>query len=135
MKKSFERVTNIAPEQMVCYVERRLEEWAHWFSRGNFYGLGYPPCSVEYRLMKEGSVKTTPVGLRPLPVNEKAEEVERLVREMSLQNSAMALALRRYYFHRYSLRRQAQEAGISHTQLKALVDMGRQWVVGRMTHG
>jgi hypothetical protein len=65
--------------------------------------------------------------------HEKAEEIEKLVREMALQNQSMALALRSYYFNRYSLRKQAKSAGISHTQLKALVDMAKQWVVGRLS--
>lgn len=123
----------IPPENMLSYVERRLEEWGHWYSHGNLYGLGYPPCSIEYRLMKEGNVRTQPKGQRFLPVNENAEEIEKWVQEMALQNAAMALALRHYYFNRYSLRKQAKEAGISHMQLKALLDMGKQWVVGRVS--
>lgn len=133
VKSSNRHVKKITPENMLAYVERRLAEWGHWYSRGNGYGLGYPPCSIEYRLMKEGIVKTSPVGLRSIPVNEQAEEIEKFVQEMALQDEAMALALRHYYFNRYSLRRQAKEAGISHMQLKALVDMGRQWVVGRVS--
>jgi antitermination protein Q len=123
----------IPPEQMQTYVERRLEEWGHWYSRGNLHGLGYPPCSIEYRLMHEGIVRTQPAGHRAMPVNERAEEVEKLVQEMSLQNSSMALALRDYYFNYYSLRKQARAGGISHTQLKHLLDMAKQWVVGRLS--
>lgn len=123
----------IPPEHLLTYVERRLEEWGHWYSRGNLYGLGYPSCSIEYRLMREGIVRTTPAGPRQTPMNENAEEIERLIQEMALQNPNMALALRHYYFNRYSLRKQAKEACMSHTQLKALVDMGKQWVVGRLS--
>ena len=123
----------IPPEQMLTYVERRLDEWAHWFSRGNLYGLGYPPCAIEYRLMKGEMVKHDYMHQPSVPVNENAEEMEQFVQEMALQNPEMALALREHYFNRYSLRKQAKEAGISHTQLKFLVDMGKQWMVGRMS--
>jgi len=128
-----EHKLKIPPEHMLTYVERRLEEWGHWYSHGNLFGLGYPPCSVEYRLMREGIVRTTPAGQRHTPINENAEEIEKLVQEMALQNPNMALALRHYYFNRYSLRKQAKKAGMSHMQLKALVDMGKQWVVGRIS--
>lgn len=123
----------ILPEQMLAYVERRLAEWGDWYSRGNLYGLGYPPCSVEYRLMREGIVRTTPADQRSIPINENAEEIEKLVQELSLQNYNLALALRDYYINQFSLRKQAKQAGISHTQLKYLLDMAKQWVVGRIS--
>lgn len=123
----------IPPEQMLVYVERRLDEWARWYSRGNLPGLGYPPCSLEYRLMKAGGVRTQAPGQRFSPVNESADAMEKLVQEMALQNALMALALRRYYFHHRSLRTQATHVGVSYGKLKALVDMAKQWIVGRLS--
>jgi hypothetical protein len=128
-----EHQKKIPPEHMLAYVERRLAEWGDWFARGNLYGLGYPPCSIEYRLMKEGHVRTNPPGQRFTPINESAEEIENLVQELALQNAHLALALRDYYINQFSLRKQAKEAGISHTQLKYLLDMAKQWVVGRLS--
>jgi hypothetical protein len=123
----------IPPENMLAYVERRLDEWGHWFARGNLYGLGYPSCSIEYRLMREGMVRTQPKGQRHTPINESAEEMEKLMQELALQNQKLALALRDYYINQFSLRQQAKQAGISHTQLKVLIDLGKQWVVGRLS--
>jgi hypothetical protein len=127
------KIASIKPEDMLAYVERRLAEWAHWYSRGHLFGLGYPPCSIEYRLMREGIVRTSPAGQRHLPVHENAEEIEKLVQKMAQQNSTMALALRSHYFTQRSLRTQAKEMGVSHMQLKSLVDMAKQWVVGRLS--
>ena len=56
VEKVGKKAIKIPPENMLAYVERRLAEWGHWYSRGNLHGLGYPPCSVEYRLMREGIV-------------------------------------------------------------------------------
>jgi predicted DNA-binding protein (UPF0251 family) len=123
----------IPPENMLAYVERRLTEWGDWFARGNVYGLGYPPCSVEYRLMREGIVRTNPAGQKYTPMNENAEEIEKLVQELALQNNHLALALRDYYINQFSLRKRAKEAGISHTRLKYLLDMAKQWMVGRLS--
>jgi hypothetical protein len=83
---STQKAAKIPPENMLAYVERRLEAWGHWFARGNLYGLGYPPCSIEYRLMREGIVRTTPAGQKYTPVNDSAEEIEKLVQELALQD-------------------------------------------------
>lgn len=114
------------------YVEERLHQWAEWYSRGNFYGLGYPPYTLEYRLMTEGIVVRT-TGIKPLPSNEEAEEIENLIREMSWQNHNMALALRCQYFSSGALRIKAKKLKISHNQFKYYVDLGHQWLAGRLS--
>lgn len=119
-------------EELMDYIEERLHQWAEWFSRGNFCGLGYPPCSMEYRIMREGTVIRS-TGPRPLPTNEAAEEMEALIREMAQQNINMALALRCEYFNRGSLRKKAQKLNISHTQFKNYLGMAHQWLAGRIS--
>jgi hypothetical protein len=127
------KIASIKPENMLPYVERRLAEWADWYSRGNLFGLGYPPCSIEYRLMREGIVRTSPSGQRPLPVNEQAEEIERLVHVLSCQRPTLAEALREYYFRGGSLRAHAKAQGTSHTQLQRHVQQARYWLAGWLT--
>jgi hypothetical protein len=117
---------------VLTYVEKRLIEWAEWFSWGNAYGLGYSSCSIEYRLMTEG-VMTKYTGFKPIACNEAAEEIEALVVEMADQNFSMANALRGYYFMGGSLRSKAKCLKISHTQLKYAVDMAHQWLAGRLS--
>ncbi|MDX1901871.1 MAG: antiterminator Q family protein [Gammaproteobacteria bacterium] len=119
-------------EPFVKYVEERLQQWAEWYSRGNLFGLGYPSCSLEYRLMTEGIiVKTT--GAKTLSSNEEAEEIEALVREMAHQNEKIALALRCQYFSCGTLRVKAKKLHISHNQFKYYVDLGHQWLAGRLS--
>lgn len=119
-------------DEFVKYVEERLHQWAEWYSRGNLYGLGYPSCSMEYRLMTEGIVvkSTAP---KPLPCHEEAEEMEGLVKEMAKQNSHMAIAIRCYYFTYGALRIKAKKLHISHSQFKYYVNMAHQWLAGRMS--
>lgn len=118
--------------ELMKYLEERLYQWAEWYSRGNFCGLGYPPYSLEYRIMREGTlVRST--GSRPLPTNEAAEEIEALVVEMKNYNSDMALALRIHYFNRGSLRTKSKKLNISHMQYKRYVEMAHQWLTGRLT--
>jgi hypothetical protein len=119
-------------EPFVMYVEERLQQWAEWYSRGNWYGLGYPSCSIEYRLMKEGViVKTT--GPKPFPSHEEAEEIELLVNEIAKQNEKIALALRCQYFGHRRSRERAKLLGVSYAQFRVYVDLGRQWLAGRLS--
>ena len=128
-----EKMAQVEPEQMLAYVERRLAEWGHWFARGNFYGLGYPPCSIEYRLMREGIVRTSPAGQRPLPIHENAEQIEKLVQTLERQHPNIARALRAYYFRCGSIRSQAKAKGMSHTELQRQVQQARHWLAGWLT--
>jgi hypothetical protein len=119
-------------DTFIRYLEERLHQWADWYSRGNFYGLGYPSCSMEYRMMTEGVV-TRNTRPKPLPSNEAAEEIEKLVKEMTEYNQTMANALRWQYFLPGSLRSKAAKLDISHSHFKRYVDMAHQWLAGRLT--
>jgi len=117
------------------YVEERLQQWAEWYSRGNLYGLGYPPYSLEYRLMTEGIVVKSS-GPKPLPYSEEAEEIEVLVKEIARQNNTIALALRCQYFGYLGRRKSREHAKllkISYARFRTYVDMGRHWLAGRLS--
>ncbi len=114
------------------YLEERLNEWAEWYSHGNWYGVGFSPCSIEYRLMTEGIlVKNT--APKVSPTNENAEEIESWVNDMAKQNDRMALALRYNYFTKGGLRFKAQKIQVSHMLFKSYVDMAHQWLAGRLS--
>ncbi|WP_342221507.1 hypothetical protein [Candidatus Fukatsuia endosymbiont of Tuberolachnus salignus] len=125
-------ITLMNTNNFIHYLEERLYQWAEWYSRGNFSGLGYPSCSIEYRVMTEGNVFRRP-GLKPLPIHAAAEEIERLVNAMAQQNPVMVQVLRCHYFNRGSLRYKAKKLAISHTQFKNYVDMAHQWLLGRLS--
>lgn len=114
------------------YIERRLNDWAEWFSGNHSYALGYPPNSMEYLLMTHGCRISTGFP-KALPTNEEAEEIEDLIREMAENNYNMALALRCYYFTHGGLRTKAKRVNISHSLYKNYVDMGHQWLAGRLS--
>ncbi len=124
-------------DNIIHSVEKRLEQWAEWYSRGNGYHLGYPSCSLEYRLLTEGVVvrSTAPPQL---PSHPAAEEMERLVKELGEQNRAIAIILRCHYFMQGSLRAKSNrlkklDVSISHTHFKRYVDMGHQWLAARLS--
>lgn len=119
-------------ESFMQYLENRLEQWADWYLRGNFYGLGYPNCALEYRLLREGNIQrhSGPPRLRS---NEAAEEIEDLVKQMAEYNLIMANALRCQYFMTGTLRTRAVHLKISHTHFKHYVDMAHQWLAGRLS--
>ncbi|HVV69588.1 MAG TPA: antiterminator Q family protein [Gammaproteobacteria bacterium] len=113
------------------YLEERLHQWADWYLSGNSYGLGYPRCSIEYRILLEGCIQHNP-GPKPLPTNEAAEEIEALVKQMAEYNENMAKALRCHYFLTGTLRTKSAKLKISHSHFKHYVDMGHQWLAGRL---
>ncbi len=114
------------------YVEKRLDQWVRWFSRGNSYGIGFSSQSIEYTLMTVGIViKST--AQRSLPCDEEAEEIEALVVEMAKHNIKMADALRIHYFERKKSRERSDEIDLSATQFKLYVNMAKQWLAGRLS--
>lgn len=115
------------------YIKQRLEEWADWYGRGRDSHLGYPSKSSFVRLM-EGELLTNTNGApKSLPSNERAEEIEALVKEMAEQHYKMATTLRCEYFLQGSLRVKAKVLKISHTQFKYYLDMAIQWLIGRLS--
>src|SRR5579862_7677339 len=113
-------------ENFMAYVEKRLEHWAQWFHSNHHYGLGFHSETIEYVMMTVGVlIKST--GVKPLPVDEDAEEIEALVVEMAEQNSKMATALRIHYFDRKKSRDRADAIQMSSTQFKNNVKMAKQW--------
>jgi len=119
-------------ENFIKYIEKRLYDWADWYSRDHCYGLGYPPYSMEYILMTKG-IRSSSGKSSFLPCNEEAEEIEYLVKEMSQYSYNMALALRCHYFMNGGLRIKAKRINISHMQYKGYVDMAHQWLAGRLS--
>lgn len=118
-------------ESFMKDLEERLYQWADWYSRGNFFGLGYPTTSVEYRIMTEGILARTN-GPKSLPSNESAEQIEELVKQMAKQSERMAQALRCHYFMPGSLRNKAAYLQISHSHFKYYVDLAHQWLAGNL---
>lgn len=114
------------------YIEARLYQWAEWHSRGNFSGLGFPQCSLEYRMMTEG-VFPRSRGRKPLPSNDAAEEIEKLVSELYQHNKKIAQVLICHYFNQGSFRTKGKIVGVSYTAFSYYLNMGHQWIAGRLS--
>lgn len=119
--------------KMLDYVEYRLNEWADWYSRGCYAGIGYPNKSTLALLREYQGVVIRMPGAKPLPTHEQAEEMEGLIKELVLQNERLASVLRENYLGVGTATRKAQKIGISYAHYKVQLDMGRQWLAGRLT--
>jgi hypothetical protein len=119
-------------KKFLPYVDWRLNQWAEWFTCVNLHGIGFPSSSIEYRLMTEGVIinSTAP---KQTPCHEDAEEIESLVKEIERENKKMGLALRSQYFGNVKSRERAKRLGMCHSQFRNYVDLGRQWLVGRLS--
>ncbi len=117
------------------YINARLVEWASWFKEYITLGIGYPPCSVEYRLMTEGHVTREYIGLKPMPSNPAAEEIERIVQDMAACCYPLAEVIRCYYFTNGDIYYKARKIAYSRTQFNETLANARWWLVGRLaTH-
>ena len=119
-----------SPDTVLQTVTARLEAWAEWYSQGQSYGLGYPPCSLEYRILMGGGL-TRSSGIAPLRSHPEAEEMEVWIGEMAAQNPQMAQVLRCHYLKARSLRQGAEQLAMSHMQFKLHLAMAHQWLAGR----
>lgn len=122
-----------AKAAIMQYIENRLNEWAAWFRRRERLGIGYPPCSVEYRMMTEGYIPREYIGQKPLPTNEAAEEMEYLITAMAIQNHKMAEILRKCYLLSGGIREKAKHIGMSTSQIEVHLQSARWWLAGRLT--
>jgi len=116
---------------MLQYIEKKREEWANWYSRGDGYGLNYSSCSILYRLMKEGHIIRSS-GPKPLPTHEAAQEIKSLVKIIAQQNQKIALSLHCQYFTQGFLQQKPKQLNFSHIPFKCYVDMAHQWLAGRL---
>src|SRR5688572_24795799 len=101
-----------AKAEISDYIDDRLREWATWASSGFRLGIGYPPCSLEYRLMIEGHVERGYQGLVPMPEHASAEEMEALLCEMAAQHHKLAQIVRIYYLEAGTMKTKARRMGI-----------------------
>jgi hypothetical protein len=135
MLESLDNINNASEitKAIMRYVDERLYEWAHWFMQKTPLGVGYPPQSLEYRLMTEGHITSEYLGTKPLPVNSAAEEIENLIREMVGQNHEMAEVLCCYYTTLGNLPHKAKHIGYSEEYFRKHLECARWWLASRLT--
>lgn len=119
--------------KMLDYVEHRLEEWAHWYSRGCYMGLGYPNKSTVAALQEYQGMVIKTQGIKSMPINEQAEEIEDLMKELTLQNKRLTDVLRQNYLGVGTAADKAKQVGLSYAHFKVQLDMAKQWLAGRLT--
>lgn len=114
------------------YVQRRLQIWADWYSRGCGFGLGYPRKNLMARLQEMGGVLIKPTGQAPLPTNAAAEEIEKLVGELAQRYRSLAECLREYYLGEGTMAQKAKRQAMSYAQFKICVDKAKVWLDARL---
>lgn len=114
-------------------LEHRLYEWGGWcvdLKNGN---IGYPRESPMVAIIEVG-IFCPNFGPREPRLNDRAMEIARWVRRLSLEFPDYATALQDYYFNpKMPLRVLAEARGISIRTLKARVFSGKVWLSGRIS--
>lgn len=132
-KTSPNETSKDAKSAILSYIDERLQEWAEWTKRGSRLGMGYPPCSLEYRLMTEGRVTRNHYGSKPMPTHAAAEEMELLIKEMATQHRKMADIIKSYYLQSGGIRQNARNLHISHASFEMHLNTSRWWLAGRLS--
>jgi hypothetical protein len=114
----------------IDYVKERLIEWADFFGRLQI-SIGYPPLSIEGRLMRDGGVlpRSTKSPHDPMPSNPKAEEIEALWKELHTELPKTAKAIKAKYFApHYATRTEiARKMKVSIRVFQKRVKAGEEW--------
>jgi len=67
-------------------------------------------------------------------INEPAEEIERLVsQELAQQTPRLATILRTQYLKIGTMEQKAKQLSMSYSRYKIQLDLGKQWLVGRLS--
>jgi hypothetical protein len=123
-------------QEIIRYLEARLHEWAIWNLKKDNPGLKYPSETIEYRFMTMGIIPSDKYkGPKPLPVHDRAEEMEAIVRIMAMQGGQArdyATALREYYIGkgRGSKEKAAEIMGISKWIFRRHIKGAVVWLKG-----
>jgi hypothetical protein len=78
------------------YLDERLLDWATWYLKYNDGGMGYPPITIEGKLMKMGVIIRVQ-GATFIDENKEAEEMERWICQMYRWKPKLYLAVRAYF--------------------------------------
>ncbi len=95
--------------------------------------MGYPGKSTLALLREYQGVVIRVQGIKPLPTHEQAEQIEKLVAELAMQNERLAKVLRQNYLGVGTAMRKARQIGLSYAHFKVQLDMAWYWVAGRLT--
>jgi len=117
---------------MDVYLERRLQEWAEWLKTGNSLNIGYQRQSSIAMFHEGKTINSAGKPTRGVETHEEAEEMEKMIAQMSRYKPIMADCLRNYYLNQLSLRNGSKRLGISHVEYRINVHMAKQWLCGKL---
>src|SRR5690349_20348022 len=93
-------------------LDHYLYEWAQWSTRHTLAGIGWSRTSV---ITKIGEGKGNQLTSMLPEIHEVAEQIELFVVRLAKVKQELARALRSYYCEPGTVRRKAEQMGISHT--------------------
>ncbi|MDF2866824.1 MAG: hypothetical protein K0S11_294 [Gammaproteobacteria bacterium] len=113
------------------HLEKRLQEWALWYTRQEDVGIGYPHRSIEGRLQDDYIFfPAKGGGYQGIPYSSIAAEIEKLVVELSDYQALLADVLRADYTQTGTQGNKAKNLGISLAQFKFCAKLAKAWLCG-----
>lgn len=114
-------------------LERLLNHWGKWVKSGNKIGLGYSGKNNLAKISESGGMFFYGTGLKLIPDDPRAEEMERLIIKLSHFNPREANAVKEYYGKQLSRQEAASRLKISVTTLNERIRLAKMWLSGRLT--
>jgi len=116
-------------DDLDLYIERRLEEWATWYSN-DCHNLSYSRRNILARLKDDGGIVSEKTGQKQMMSNVEAEEIEKLYLFLFNQNKKKAEALRIHYHFPFNHEMKAVEFGYSKAQYYRYLSSAHDWLKG-----
>ena len=120
-------------QDLMSYVEQRLDEWAEWSLRRFDAGLGYPKQSLLYQLLLYGQGLSHVKGPLALPVNAPAEEMEEMIHRLKKSCPFLAeVLIERYLGRGRNKAEKAELLGLGTSQYSAELYAAKACLAGML---
>ena len=114
-------------------LELLLEHWGQWVKYGNRLNLGYSKISNISLIAKNGGMNIRGSGHRLIEDDVRAQEMERLIIELSHKYPREAEAVKRYYTSHKTKFEIANMLKISYRTLNERLRAAKIWLDGRIS--
>ncbi len=120
-----------------AYVDHRLEEWAKWIHGIASGDIGFQGLSPIMKILKptvSTASGTMSFAIRHAIENEKAEEVDTMLKEMESQYPEYAEAIKAFWlFRSEGTMAIAEKHNLSHSAFKQRLRNAKLWLSGRFS--
>lgn len=111
---------------------QRLREWGNWYHATLSMGLNFSSKSIVGQLIDSQGVLIRSTGEYLAPENEKAEEIDQLINDLSKENEKVARVLCYHYTEEGSRENKVLHSGVPKTSYYRILSNAEKWIHERL---